>query len=107
VKQIAMRVDADEATVGERVQGSLIGEFFFARFYASSVQFAIHYVDNGGTTAAGVACHEPSMSESVEAVAAAFGTRTMAGGERYGFIKEEEFGVEAGGHHCALSASEA
>jgi hypothetical protein len=100
-----MVVDADEAAIGKRVQWGFVGELFFAA-YASSVQFAVHDVDNGGTRAVRVARREPRISERIEAVAAAFGTGSVAGGERYGFIKEEEFGVKTWGHHGAAPAFE-
>jgi hypothetical protein len=66
---------------------------------AGGVQYEIHFVGPRARCA-------PGDAEGVVAVAAAFGTGTVAGGERHGFIQEEELGVAVRGHDFAMAAFE-
>jgi hypothetical protein len=63
------------------------------------MQFAIDFI--GARSDGPARAADPGIAEGVEPVPATLGTRSVAGGERDGFIQEEQFRIAARGHHRA------
>jgi hypothetical protein len=91
-------VDCNESAVGQGFEGGAVGDLC-AVLDAVTVKFEVDGVREHGSAT-------PGGFERVEALPAAFGARSVAGGEGNGFIEEEEFGVAAGRHHGAADAFE-
>jgi hypothetical protein len=105
--QVAGAIDLDEAAVGQRSEFRAINGSSSMAVDARSMQLEIDLSGEERRSferyAAGT---KPRLLERIEPVTAAFGTRSVAYGERDGFVQKEQLRVAARRHDHAAPVSE-